>query len=192
MAARARLASAAAAVMLLAVPWLPGDETGGEPAIVYFADGSNMPLASWSLSYEYDASAPGTARAFGSTSRRESHDLFSGKKALPTAGAVLQVQYREYEQSQEVDGETKSVKVTVATGLTLTQGGKKSELKLEAPSKEFLLPQGDKGMARALGLDLQGSTLTGTKRSFCLVSYSFDVECHPSASDRVVKVEFPK
>jgi len=179
----------ALSALLLAVGPSRSDEGSGAPAIVYFADGSNMPLASWSFAYSYDTGVYG-AGTFGAAPHRESQDLLSGKKVFRVAGAVLQVQYREYEQSQEVEGETKTSKVAVATGLTVTRPTPKGEVRLEPPSKELLLPSA-KGTVRALGLDLQGSTLTGTRRSFCLMSYSFDVECHPAAADRVVKVEFP-
>jgi hypothetical protein len=45
-------------------------------------------------------------------------------------------------------------------------------------------------MARTL--DVLGETVTGTRKDFCLVSYTAVVECGGTAADRVVKVEFQK
>jgi hypothetical protein len=161
--------------------------------IVTLADGTNLPLTSWSLSYEYQVTPQGAAATFGSTSRREAHDLFVGKKSVPTSGSVLEIQYRQYEQSEDVDGQPQTVKVAVATGLVLTAGGKKTELRIEAPHKDLLVPQGaEKGVVQARALDLTGLTLTGTKRSFCLLSYAAQVECHAPATERVVKMEFER
>lgn len=182
----------AAAVLLVAFGGLARGQEA--PVIVYFADGSNVPLGAWSFSYDYEALQKGAAPAFGSSSVRESRDLFSGKKSLPTAGTVLEIQYREFEEQRQVEGgETRNVKVGVATGFVLTSEGKSRDVKLEPPHEDLLVPEGAaKGVTvRALGIDLQGTTLTGGKRSFCLAGYVYNVQCHPEASERVVKVEFP-
>jgi hypothetical protein len=159
--------------------------------VVTLGDGTTLPLVSWSLSYEYQVTPQGGTAAFGATTRREARDLFVGKKSVPTSGGVLEIQYRQYEQSEQVDGQAQTVKVAVATGMALTAGGKKTELHLEPPHKDLLVPQGaEKGVVQARALDLTGMTLTGTKRSFCLLSYAAQVECHPPPAERVVKLEF--
>jgi hypothetical protein len=191
--ARRASTSVAAAAFVLA---LAGTTRGQEaPIIVYFADGSNVPLGAWSFSYDYEARRKDEAPAFGSSSARESRDLFSGKKGFPTAGAVLEIQYREFDEPRQVEGgETRNVKVGVATGFVLTVEGKSREVKLEAPRDELLVPQGvgKDVTVRALGVDLLGTTLTGGKRSFCLAGYVYNVQCHPEAAERVVKIEFPR
>ena len=170
-----------------------GDEPAAGIVIVSMADGTNLPLASWSLSYEYQVSPQAGAATFGEASRREARDLFVGKKSLATTGSTVEIQYREYDRAEEVDGQTQTVRVAVATGLVWTAGGKKSEVRVEPPHKDFLVPQGgEKGVVQARALDLRGLTLTGTKRTFCLLSYSAQVECHPPAAERVVKMEFPQ
>ncbi|MFI5183007.1 MAG: hypothetical protein ACHQNV_01305 [Vicinamibacteria bacterium] len=178
--------------LLLTGAW--GAAHGEEPApgvvIVTLADGTNLPLTSWSLSYEYQVSPSGAA-TFGTSSRREARDLFVGKRALATAGSTVEIQYREYQRAEDVDGQSQTVKVAVATGLSWTAGGKKSEVRIEPPHRDLLVPQGgEKGVVQARGLDLRGLTLTGTKRSFCLLAYTAQVECHPPASERVVKMDF--
>jgi hypothetical protein len=185
------LASAVGLLLLGAAPWAGAQ---GVPIIVYFADGSNVPLTDWTFSYEYDARPKDASPVFGGSSRRESRDLFSGKKSLPTAGTVLEVQYREFDETREVDGETREVHVAQATGLVMTVDGKKRDVKLEAPRDELLVPEGvEKGVeVSALGLDLEGTTLTGTKRSFCIAGYVYNVQCRPEAADRIVKIEFPR
>jgi hypothetical protein len=167
------------------------DEPAAGIVIVTMADGTNLPLASWSLSYEYQVTPQAGAATFGEAPRREARDLFVGKKSLPTAGSTIEIQYREYDRGEEVDGQTQTVRVAVASGLVWSAGGKKSKVRVEPPNKDFLVPQGgEKGVVQARALDLRGSTLTGTKRTFCLLSYSAQVECHPPASERVVKLEF--
>jgi len=167
------------------------DDPQASTVVVTLGDGTTLPLVSWSLSYEYQVTAQGGTAAFGTTARREARDLYVGKKSLPTSGNVLEIQYRQYEQSEQVDGQARTAKVAVATGFVMTAGGKKTELRLEPPHKDLLVPQGaEKGVVQGRALDLTGMTLTGTKRSFCLASYAAQVECHPPASERVVKLEF--
>jgi hypothetical protein len=171
-----------------------GDEATEAPIIVYFADGANVPLTSWSLSYEYEARPKDAAPAFGQSLRREARDFRSGKKILALTGAVLEIRYREYEEPREVGGETQNVKVAAATAFVLTVDAKKNDLKLEPPDRDLLVTgTAEKGLQiRALGVDVRGTTLTGAKRSFCLAGYVYDVQCHPEPAERVVKIEFPR
>jgi hypothetical protein len=185
-------ASTFALVALLACPLQAAhaEEAGGAGIVVTFADKSSLPLTSWSLSYEYEASREGS---LPTTARRESRDLLVGKKDLPTAGGVLEISYREYERMSGGDEPQKET-VGVVTGLVFIAGGKKSSLRVEAPHRDLLVPPASgKGLTiQARGLDLTGMTLTGAKRSFCLLAYAPQVECSPPASDRIVKIEFER
>ena len=147
------------------------------PLTVYFADGSSQPLRAWSLSYEYATWPKDESPARGVVARRESGDLLTGKKVVPTAGVLLEVEYT---------GAT-------ARGLaTVDKDGKRSGLKTEPPAADALVPQAGKDtVVQARGLDLYGETLTGSKRSYCLLSYTILVECAPEPAQRVVKIQFP-
>ena len=147
------------------------------PLTVFFADGSSQPLRAWSLSYEYATWPKGESPERGRVSRRESGDLLAGKKVLPTSGLLLELQYA---------GAT-------ARGLTaVAKDGKRSDLKIEPPAPDALLPQAGKdAVIQARGLDLLGETLTGSKRSYCLLSYTALVECAAEPAQRVVKIQFP-
>lgn len=163
-------------------------EDGGAGVVVTFADGSSLPLTSWSLSYEYQAAGSSTFAA----ARRESRDLLVGKKALPTAGGVLEVQYREYDRMSGGEPPQKET-FAIATGVVFKIGDKKSTFRIEAPHRDLLVPSGvEKGAVQARALDLTGLTLTGTKRSFCILAYTAQVECNPPRGDRIVRIEFQR
>lgn len=164
-------------------------EDGGAGVVVTFADGSSLPLTSWSLSYEYQSGASSTLAA----ARRESRDLLVGKKALPTAGGVLEVQYREYERMGGGEPPQRET-VATATGVVFRIGDKKSTFRIEPPHRDLLVPAGgEKGAGvQARALDLTGLTLTGTKRSFCILAYTAHVECNPPKGDRIVRIEFQR
>jgi len=147
------------------------------PLTVFFADGTSQPLRAWSLSYEYATWPKGESPARGAVSRRESSDLLTGKKVVPTAGLRLELEYAG----------------AVARGLaTVDKEGKRSALRAEAPAADALLPQAGKEMVvQVRGLDLQGETLTGGKRTYCLLSYTALVECAAEPGQRVLKIQFP-
>jgi hypothetical protein len=128
---------------------------------------------------------------FAPTGRKETAELYVGKKALPTAGQTLTITYLESMRSRENDAGVKTEKVKTPRELTLTGNGTKSAFKIEPPARELLVPTMEKGMTVApRTLDLTGETITGTKRSFCLLSYTPVVECGGTSADRVVKIEF--
>ena len=147
------------------------------PWTVFFADGSSQPLRAWAFSYEYGAWPKGESPARGTVSRRESSDLLMGKKTVPIAGMVLELEYAG---------------ATLRALATVDKSGKRTTLKAEAPAPEALLPQAAKDMVvQVRGLDLSGETLSGGKRAYCLLSYTALVECAPDPRERVVKVQFP-
>ena len=186
-----RVGIAAVVLLALGVAPLPAEEPRGS-VLVHFADGTSLPLHTWSLSYELASWRAGMSPLFGTASRVESTDLWVGKRSHPTAGATLEIEYHEREA--EKDGGTLRVRAPVVKALALTgPDGKRVVLKPERPAREFLMPEADKSLlVEARSLDLRGQTLTGTSRSFCLVSYSPLVECHIDPSERVVRIEFPK
>lgn len=165
---------------------------GGETILVHFADGSSVPLRSWSLSYEYSAWRRGESPALGATASKEAKEIWVGKRAIPVAGLTLDIQYSQLERGQEVEGEIRPVVVAVATGLTLVAAdGKKTVLKPDPPHRDLIAPGAEGTMVQARSLDLRGETLTGTKRDLCLLSYSALVQCLSEADQRVVKIQFP-
>jgi hypothetical protein len=188
---RTRSVLALAALLLAPAAAVP---QSGSNLIVHLADGSSLPLQSWSLSYEYQAWKQGTGPGFTQPLRRTAPALWVGKKAFPIAGSGVEIQYRVYERQVEVEGQMQKGPGAVVTGLVLSVDGKRTELKPEPPVKEFLMP-GDSGKGltvQARSLDVLGETLTGTKRSFCVMSFTSLVECSAAPADRVVKLELQR
>jgi hypothetical protein len=158
--------------------------------VVTLEDGSTIPLHNWSLTYEYGMAKQGASPLFAPTERKQAVELYIGKKALPTAGQTLTITYLESMRSTENDSGIKTEKVKTVRDLTLS-GPPKATFKIEAPARELLVPNIEKGMLVApRTLDLVGETITGTKRDFCLWSYTPVVECGGTSADRVVKIEF--
>ncbi|HET6899244.1 MAG TPA: hypothetical protein VFK70_12885 [Vicinamibacteria bacterium] len=161
--------------------------------VVTTEDGSIVPLHSWSLSYEYGLAKPGTSPLFAPTARKPAWELYLGKKALPLAGQVLTLTYVETMRSTETDSGVTTVKIKTPKELTLAGSGESKTFKIEAPARDLLVESPEKGVTvMARTLDVQGETITGTKKDFCLVSYTPVVECGGTAADRVVKVEFQR
>lgn len=161
---------------------------------VTLEDGSSVPLHNWSLSYEYGVAKAGVSPLFAPTARKAAWELYVGKKAIPVKGQVLTITYSESMRSTESDTGIKTERVKTPRELTLTGvDGRKTNFKIEAPARELLVESLEKGttlMARTL--DLLGETITGTKKDFCVVSYTAVVECGGTAADRVVKIEFQR
>lgn len=191
-----RLCAPCAVVLLVAGAMRSDARADAPPAaqgtiVVTLEDGTTMPLHSWSLSYEYGMGKQGTSPLFAPTARKESTDLLLGKKAVPTAGQTLTITYLESMRSTENDAGIKTERVKTPRDLTLAGKGPKSTYKIEPPARELLVATPEKGMVLApRTLDLVGETITGTKRTFCLLSYTPVVECGGTSADRVVKIEF--
>jgi len=188
----------AASLALLLLARLGSAGTADAPAdrgtvVVTTEDGSSVPLHNWSLSYEYGLAKAGTSPLFAPTARKTAWELYVAKKALPTTGQVLTITYSETMRSTESDTGVRTEKIKTPKELTLTGADGRKTFKVEAPARELLVESLEKGttlMARTL--DVVGETITGTKKDFCLVSYTAVVECGGTAADRVVKVEFPR
>jgi len=82
--------------------------------------------------------------------------------------------------------------VPVAAGLALTGvDGKRGQLKIVPPDKTLLAPDADKKLlVHPRTLEILGDSLTGTRRSFCLLSFTSLVECADDPAFRVVRLEF--
>ena len=160
--------------------------------VVTLDDGTTVPLQNWTLSYEYGMAKAGVSPLFAPTARKTASELYVGKKALPLAGQTLTIAYTESMRSTESDTGVRTEKIKTPRELTMAgSDGKKTTLKLEPPVRELLVPSLEKGMVvMARTLDVVGQTLTGTKKDFCIVSYTAVVECGATAADRVVKVDF--
>jgi hypothetical protein len=164
---------------------------GGESILVYLADGTSLPLRSWSLSYEFSAWRRGQSPAFATISRKEAREIWAGKRAIPVSGLTVEILYGQVERVQEEEGEIRRVKVAVAQGLSLLGAdGKKTALKPDPPHPDLLAPGQEGVIVQGRGLDLRGETLTGTKRDFCLLSYSALLQCSGMPDQQVVKIQF--
>ncbi len=176
------------ATLLLLLAGAPASaQESSSVALVRLADGTELPLASWRLVYEHQTWKEGSSPAFAEIKRREGRELIADKKLLAVAGGKLELQHRVYEKT---DDQGQRVPGAAVTGLVLTVGGRKTTLKPGAPSKDVLARDAKKMYFQARVLDLVGETLTGTKREFCLVSFSPLVECSALPADRVVSIEF--
>jgi len=163
--------------------------------IVTLDDGTTVPLRNWTLSYEYGMAKAGVSPLFAPTARKDTAELFVGKKSLPTSTAqALTIAYTESMRETESDTGVKTERIKTPRELTFAAvDGKKTTFKIEPPARELLVADVEKGMTvMARTLDVVGETITGTKKDFCLLSYTAVVECGRTAGDRVVKVEFPR
>jgi hypothetical protein len=160
--------------------------------VVTLEDGTTVPLRNWTLSYEYGMAKPGVSPLFAPTARKSTTELYVGKKALPTAGQTLTVTYTESMRETETDTGITTQRIKTPRELTLAGAdGRKTTFKVEPPVREMLVPSLEKGMTvMARTLDVMGETVTGTKKDFCILSYTAVVECGGTAADRVVKVDF--
>jgi hypothetical protein len=168
----------AAAVSVTAGGVAGADAPDRGSIVVTLGDGTTVPLRNWSLSYEYGVYRQGTSPMSAPAARKEAAFLFVGKRTLPTAGQTLTV---AYEGPRPRD-------------MTLSgSDGRKSTFKIEPPARDLLVASPEKGTAvMPRSLDVTGETVTGTRRDFCVLSYTAVVECGAAPADRVVKIEFQR
>ena len=179
------------AVVLAVAIVAPGTAQEGTGAVAQMADGSSVPLLSWTLSYEYLAWRQGTPQFQATPQRRDTADLLLGKRSYPVKGQTLEIVFTATEKEREVNGVAKRIKVQMASGLALAAGAKRTPLKIEAPHRDMLIPDAEKGLLLVVRtLDLKGQTLTGTRREFCLLSFTSLVECPEDPPNQVVRVDF--
>jgi hypothetical protein len=186
------------AVLLAIVAATPGaratraDAPDQGTIIVTLEDGTTVPLRNWTLSYEYAMAKTGVSPLFAPTARKAASELYVGKKSFPLAAQILTIAYMETMRSTESDTGIKTERVKTPREVTLAGAdGRKNTFKIEPPVRELLVASPEKGMTvMARTLDVIGETVTGTRKDFCLISYTAVVECGATAADRVVKVEF--
>jgi len=168
------------------VPADPPAATG--TVLVTLGDGTSLPLHSWTLSYEYVAWKSGTSQMSSTPMRKDTQDLWIGKKVIPTGGATLAITYGDLERETDLGKRVGKV----ARGLRLKGAdGRATDFKVEAPHKDLLLPGAERGwLVMPRSLDLRGETVTGTRKEYCLASYSTLIECGDRPADQVVKLEF--
>lgn len=172
-------------VLALMVP-APASALENTSIQVHLADGTSLLLLSWTFSYEYQSWRRGEGSSLGSTSRRDAKELWTGKKAIPLGSQTLELQY--VDRMREVHG--RPAKVPIAHGFVLVSGdGKRNSLKAEAPHQGLLAPDAGARLVQARAMDLRGQTIGGTRREFCLLSYSALVECPAAADQRVVRIK---
>lgn len=176
---------------LLAAMWAAVPESGSAgPAVVHFADGSQVPLLNWVLSYEFLSGKPGALPS--NSARREAHELRLGGKTFPAQGTRVEIEYQMVVRERDgADGLVIKDEVPRVSGLTITHDGKKTKVRPQAPDRKFLSPDEKSLNILPRTLDLRGETLTGTRREVCLVTFSELADCGGTDDSRVVKVEFP-
>jgi hypothetical protein len=164
------------------------------PIQVELRDGTKIPLQDWTLSYEYAVWPKGTPAALAQGRRFDSRMLIEGKDERPLAESALEFDFESRRSERFVDGEMTSVEIEQPSGITLIAAdGKRRDLKKpDPPHRDRLTGEADKDrLFQPRGLDLRGATLTGTRRSFCLFSYTVLVECSDDPAQQVVRIEFP-
>jgi len=162
------------AIGLAAVAPLAGAQSG--PVTVHLANGDALLLQEAQLTYEYQMWAKDTPRVLAPFKYLESNAIVLEKKRYPVAGADV-----TFDHSQG----------RVRLEITQADGKKKQIKKVKTPERKVLLPDLDKNiMVQIRSLDIKGQTLTGTRRSFCLISFTSMVECATEAEHQVVRIEF--
>jgi len=164
------------------------------PLTLHLRDGSQIPLQSWTFSYEYAVWDKGRPPALAQTLRHEAREVIAGKDSYPLAGAALEFEYGERNSVREVDGEMQSVPIQQPLKYVLVEpDGNRREFEPKDPPHRDILAADASGdqLFQARGMDLRGETLTGTRRSFCLFSYTSLVECSDDPSQQVDRIDFP-
>lgn len=146
------------------------------PVTVHLANGDALPLQEAKLTYEYQMWAKDTSRVLAPFKNLETTAVVLGKDRYPVAGTQISFDHSQGRvrlQITQADGKTKEIK------------------KFKTPARKVLLPDLDKNtMVQIRSLDIRGQTLTGTRRSFCLISFTSMVECATEAEHQVVRIEF--
>ena len=154
----------------------PAQEELASVATLHLADGTSVALAEWKLTYEFATWKQGASISSAKAQIRENAMLLLGKKSFPVKGDTLSFKHLEADDSARV------------VSMNLKKVG---DLKIEQPAREALAPDLEKNLIyQPRSLDISGKTLSGIQRSFCLVSFSAQVDCGSTQSTRVVKVEF--
>lgn len=172
---RWRASVIAVAALSLAAAGGRGQEEAGGTATVHLGDGSSIPLQGWRLSYDYQSWPKGGTPLAGASAQRQLRTLIVGKRSVALGPGTSFELVRKEGRVRE---------------LVVTSDGRQVRLKAEPPSRELLVPNGDGSLVvMAQSADLVGATITGTRRSFCLIAFSTLVECPTDPAQQVVRVE---
>ena len=145
-------------------------------ATLHLADGSSVALIDWKLTYDFAAWRQKEPITTAKTQTRQHAMLIVGKNTYPTKGETLTLTHVE-------SGDTVRV-----TEFKLKKAG---EIKMEGPAREVVAPDLEKSLNyQPRSLDISGKTLSGIERSFCLSSYSAQVECGGTKTTRVIQIDF--
>lgn len=175
------LSAALVLIAALTAPSSPAQSDGGL-ATVHLADGSSVPLTGWSLGYDHLVWAKGTPQHLAGSKVARSDQLWVDKDTYPLAGTTLELEYETPKGSRAP---------RVKQMFLVDASGKKKKLKPDAPHKDLMAPgAGGDLLFLARTLDLAGQTLTGTPRTFCLITYTSLVECATTPDSQVKRVDF--
>jgi hypothetical protein len=182
---------ALAALLLAAALQAPPAAADDTPVVVHLADGTSLPLRGWTFSYEYATRAGAAAAPQETIARRQTRELWLGKKRLDPAGLTVEIEYRML-ANDPGEGAIGPAEIPVASRLRLVKAdGRGDEVKLEPPHRDLLRADAKGASVVARSLDLHGTTFTGTRRELCVLSYTMMVQCGVERGGRVVKLEFP-
>lgn len=165
--------------LILALGLIAGASTADSQegrVTVHLANGDALPLQGAKLTYEYQVWAKDSPRVLAPFKRWETPAIVIGKDRYPVAGTSV-----TFDHSQG----------RVRLQISQTDGKQKEIKKLKTPERKVLLPDLDKDMmVQVRSLDIAGQTLTGSRRTFCLVTFTSMVECGSGPEHRVVRIEF--
>lgn len=165
-----------ASTFLLASSLLTAQEDNAPVATLHLADGTTVALIDWKLTYEFVSWKSKEPISSAKPTTREFGGLLLGKKTYPLRGETLALTHIEGGEVIRVG--TMSLK-------------KEGALKIEQPARDVLAPELDKNyIYQPRSLDINGKTLSGIQRSFCVTSFSAMVECGGTKTTRVVKIDF--
>lgn len=143
---------------------------------VHLANGDALPLQETKLTYEYQVWAKDSPRVLAPFKQRDTPAIVIGKNRYPVQGTTV-----AFDHSQG----------RVRLKITQKDAKPKEIKKLKAPERKVLLPDIDKNMmVQIRSLDIVGQTLTGSRRTFCLISFTSMVECATEPEHQVVRIEF--
>jgi hypothetical protein len=175
---------------LLAAPTLAQEL----PVTVQLRDGTRVPLQDWNLSYHYAAWNKDSSVALATMKSQDSKQLYVDKKAFDLSGATVQFEFSKVNRSRHIDGETKIVEVEQPGRFSLTEAdGKRRKFdRPKVPHRDRVAPELDGDHRyQARGLYVTGSTLTGTRRTYCVFAYTPLVECSDNPELQVTQLDFP-
>lgn len=148
-----------------------------QTAALTLADGSTVHLHDFHFVVELASWAKGDSPSAATIERVSAKVLWTGKRALPLAGASLELVRTTTERAGETEADGRPVLVSrLKEAALVAADGRRTVVKLEAPDPTWL--QKDKSrLVRARAIDIEGESLLGGRTSYCVVSFTPLVEC---------------